>query len=191
MSKIATARNLTYLHTRVDQDNRDGLDHKYSNWICIISFYKLKIPLELQSPALIHCVLSFTEGIWTLNLISWRTVFAWDMTMIYDPTLPPSDWSKFHHMNQFDQWQDLLFNDHWLFITISSWFSEKNPVWPGPEVKAAKCETDWESYWELWNNKITDWHSMAILCDRLVRGEVDIVNNKTEFYIPEDLSWPE
>ena len=22
--------------------------------------------------------------------------------MIYDPTLPPSDWSEFHHMNQFD-----------------------------------------------------------------------------------------
>ena len=45
----------------------------------------------------------------------------------------------------------LLFNDHWLFITISSWFSEKSRDQPGPEVKAAKCETDWENYQGITN----------------------------------------
>ena len=141
-----------------------------------------------QSPALIHCVLSFTEAIWTLNLISWRTVFAWDMTKIYDPTLPPSDWSEFHHMNQFDQWQvllHLLFNDHWLFITISSWFSEKSRDQPGPEVKAAKCETDWENYQRIMI--FMTIFTQTVWCDRAdtwgQTGESQ-QQYKTELYVP-------
>ena len=117
-------------------------------------FFLQTVRVELQIPALIHCVLSFTEAIWTLNLISWRTVFAWDMTMIYDPTLPSSDWSKFHHMNQIDQWQVLL---HCYLMIIGYYnnlfliFWEKSsPAWP-----RSKGSQVWDRLGEISGNFMT------------------------------------
>ena len=52
VSVKATALNIVYLHTRVDQDNRDGLNHKYSNWICIILFLFTNCPGLAQDSSL-------------------------------------------------------------------------------------------------------------------------------------------
>ena len=149
----SSPRNIAYLHTRVDQDNRDGLNHKYSNWICIIYFCHFSPSWATESSLDSLC----TEFHWGhLNLKSYFLTDSFCLRYDNDIWSNAASFWLVQIPSHESVWPmtslvTLLFNDHWLFITISSWFSEKSPVQPGPEVKAAKCETDWENYQGITN----------------------------------------